>query len=57
MGRPNLFDKFRLWIGDFGYSLWLWAHGMKIPLHCEHGYNGLCPECDAMNTPPKRNEG
>jgi uncharacterized membrane protein YagU involved in acid resistance len=53
MSKSNLFDNIRLWIGDVGYSLWLWAHGIKIPLHCEHGYNGLCPECDAMNTPPQ----
>jgi hypothetical protein len=25
---------------------------MKSRSMCEHGYNGLCPTCDAMNTPP-----
>lgn len=24
----------------------------NVPPHCEHGYNGLCPICDAMQTPP-----
>jgi len=24
----------------------------NVPPHCEHGYNGLCPTCDAMQTPP-----
>ena len=21
--------------------------------HCEHGWNGTCPECGAMQTPPR----
>jgi hypothetical protein len=21
---------------------------------CEHGYNGLCPVCDALQTPPRK---
>jgi hypothetical protein len=25
----------------------------SYPKHCEHGYNGLCPTCDAMQTPPE----
>lgn len=29
-----------------------WATHIKP---CEHGYNGLCPECDAMQTPPISN--
>lgn len=26
----------------------------KFPQHCEHGYNGLCPVCDAMNLVPRK---
>ena len=29
-----------------------WATHIKP---CKHGYNGLCPECDAMQTPPISN--
>jgi hypothetical protein len=25
----------------------------ELPQTCEHGYNGICPRCDAMMTPPQ----
>ncbi|HLE52726.1 MAG TPA: hypothetical protein VI755_11725 [Anaerolineales bacterium] len=27
---------------------------VRTPKHCEHGYNGLCPVCDASQTPPRK---
>jgi hypothetical protein len=27
--------------------------GIRFAHHCTHGYNGLCPVCDALQTPPK----
>lgn len=28
--------------------------GAYIVPHCEHGWNGVCPECGAMQTPPRQ---
>lgn len=28
--------------------------GAIVAPHCVHGYNGTCPECGAMQTPPRR---
>ncbi len=28
--------------------------GVIVAPHCVHGYNGTCPECGAMQTPPRR---
>jgi len=28
--------------------------GVGVAPHCEHGWNGLCPVCDACQTPPRQ---
>jgi len=28
--------------------------GARVAAHCEHGYNGSCPECSAVQTPPRQ---
>jgi hypothetical protein len=28
--------------------------GARVAHHCEHGYNGVCPECGAVQTPPRQ---
>lgn len=28
------------------------SHGYYPGVFCEHGYNGVCPDCDALQTPP-----
>ena len=28
--------------------------GARVAPHCEHGYNGSCPECSAVQTPPRQ---
>ena len=28
--------------------------GARVAPHCVHGYNGTCPECGAMQTPPRQ---
>ena len=28
--------------------------GAKVAPHCEHGWNGNCPECSAVQTPPRQ---
>jgi hypothetical protein len=64
MGKLSFLDNVREWIGGKAWDVFLWAVRMteeeyfdaimaSYPKHCEHGYNGLCPTCDAMQTPPK----
>lgn len=70
MAEPTLIDLLREWIGDMAWGVYLWARGWTEdeyrvlftldvlrhrPQSCEHGYNGLCPTCDAMQTPQIRN--
>jgi hypothetical protein len=65
MGKLSLLDNIRAWIGGKAWEVFLWSARMKedeyfdaimasYPKHCKHGYNGLCPTCDAYNTPPER---
>lgn len=28
--------------------------GARVAPYCEHGYNGSCPECSAVQTPPRQ---
>jgi hypothetical protein len=28
--------------------------GARVAPHCVHGYNGSCPECSAVQTPPRQ---
>lgn len=61
MGKQTFLEWLREWIGGIGFDVFLWSVRMtpdeyfealireSTPTHCEHGYNGLCPTCDAMN--------
>jgi hypothetical protein len=68
MGNPTFTDKVRGFIGAVAWRAFLWSlrmtdeqydylvHAGCNPANgspaCEHGYNGICVECDAMDTPP-----
>ena len=42
-----------LWVSGYSLKTFLWIYEVNngLPVHCEHGHNGLCPTCDAMMTP------
>lgn len=58
----------RVFIGRIAWRVFLWSNGMTDEQYdslvhagcnpangspaCEHGYNGICIECDAIMTPP-----
>lgn len=70
MGNPTFIDRVRGVIGALAWRVFLWSirmtdeqydhlvHAGCNPANgspaCEHGYNGICPDCDAIQTPPMK---
>jgi len=66
MGKQSLLDSVREWIGGVAFRVFLWSIRMAQDEYldavvaegsldeCLHGYNGLCPYCDGMQTPPRQ---
>lgn len=63
MGQPTLLDNMRGFIGGIAWRVFLWSIRMNDAQYdylvhagcnpangspaCEHGYNGICVDCDA----------
>jgi hypothetical protein len=69
MGEPSFADKVMSFIGSVAWRVFLWSNRMtseeyhtlyklsvirELPQTCAHGYNGICPKCDAYMTPPRK---
>jgi hypothetical protein len=72
MGNPTFADRVRGFIGSVAWRVFLWSLRMtdeqyNYLIHvgcnpangspaCEHGYNGICPDCDAYMTVPAKDK-